>query len=312
MTKLNRLGNSNYITLLGHLGAIITVSAWGASFVFTKVLMEDGGFTPVEVYVYRFAVAYLLLLCFTFKKIFANNWKDELNLMICGVCAGSLYFITENYALKFTTTSNVSLLASISPIFTTILMGIVFRERIKFGVILGSIIAFIGVGCIIFSNGEGFEIKPKGDLLALSAAISWAAYSIVVKKLIPIYNSLFITRKLFFYGVITAIPLLMMQPEAYHFHLLLDFTHTEYIYSFLFLIVLCSVMAYLIWNETMKVLGPVTANNYLYAQPLVTMIIAALMINENITMLGYIGCVLIIGGLIISDKLKENKRFIRK
>ena len=312
MTKLNKHGFSNYITLLGHLGAIVTVSAWGASFVFTKVLMEDGGFTPVEVYVYRFAVAYLLLLCITFKKIFANNWKDELNLLICGVCAGSLYFITENYALKFTTTSNVSLLASISPIFTTILMGIVFRERIKFGVILGSVIAFAGVGCIIFSNGEGFEIKPKGDLLALSAAISWAVYSIVVKKLIPVYNSLFITRKLFFYGVISAIPLLMTQPEPFHFQLLLDFSHPEYIYSFAFLIVLCSVMAYLIWNETMKALGPVTANNYLYAQPLVTMIIAALMINENITMLGYIGCVLIIGGLIISDKLKESKRFIRK
>ena len=75
MIKQNKLANSNYITLLGHLGAIITVSAWGASFVFTKVLMEDGGFTPVEVYVYRFAVAYLLLLCITFKKIFANNWK---------------------------------------------------------------------------------------------------------------------------------------------------------------------------------------------------------------------------------------------
>ena len=84
MTKLNRLGNSNYITLLGHLGAIITVSAWGASFVFTKVLMEDGGFTPVEVYVYRFAVAYLLLLCFAFKKI-SHKFSDIVLSFAAGV-----------------------------------------------------------------------------------------------------------------------------------------------------------------------------------------------------------------------------------
>lgn len=298
--------------LLAHLGAVITVSAWGSSFICTKVLMQDGGFTPVEVYVYRFALAYLLLLTFTFKKIFSNNWKDEVNFLICGICAGSLYFITENYALFHTSTSNVSLLASISPIFTTILMAIVFKERIKSGVIIGSIIAFAGVACIIFSSGEGFEIKPKGDLLALTAAFSWAIYTIVVKKLIPIYNSFFITRKLFFYGTLTALPLLFAQETPYHINLLWDFSQPEYMLNLLFLVAMCSVMAYLVWNETMKNLGPVTANNYLYGQPLVTMIIAAIVLGESINFLGYTGCVLIIGGLIISDKLQNGIRFIKK
>ncbi len=305
-------GKSKYSMLLAHLGAVITVSAWGSSFICTKVLMQDGGFTPVEVYVYRFALAYLLLLTFTFKKIFSNNWKDEVNFLICGICAGSLYFITENYALFHTSTSNVSLLASISPIFTTILMAIVFKERIKSGVIIGSIIAFAGVACIIFSSGEGFEIKPKGDLLALTAAFSWAIYTIVVKKLIPIYNSFFITRKLFFYGTLTALPLLFAQEAPYHINLLWDFSQPEYMLNLLFLVAMCSVMAYLVWNETMKNLGPVTANNYLYGQPLVTMIIAAIVLGESINFLGYTGCVLIIGGLIISDKLQNGIRFIKK
>lgn len=305
-------GKSKYSMLLAHLGAVITVSAWGSSFICTKVLMQDGGFTPVEVYVYRFALAYLLLLTFTFKKIFSNNWKDEVNFLICGICAGSLYFITENYALFHTSTSNVSLLASISPIFTTILMAIVFKERIKSGVIIGSIIAFAGVACIIFSSGEGFEIKPKGDLLALTAAFSWAIYTIVVKKLIPIYNSFFITRKLFFYGTLTALPLLFAQEAPYHINLLWDLSQPEYMLNLLFLVAMCSVMAYLVWNETMKNLGPVTANNYLYGQPLVTMIIAAIVLGESINFLGYTGCVLIIGGLIISDKLQNGIRFIKK
>lgn len=297
-------GAKKYALIFAHLGALLTVSAWGCSFVSTKVLMVDGGLTPVETYVYRFVAAYLILLLFTFKRILSYNWKDELLFLVCGLCAGSLYFITENYALKYTSTGNVSLLASISPIFTTVLMALIYKVRMSPGVILGSIVAFAGVGCIIFSHGEGFVIRPTGDLLALSAAMSWAVYTVVVRRLMPLYNSFFITRKLFFYGVVTAVPLLLLQEAPLRLNILFDFSQPQYALNFLFLVVMCSICAYLIWNEAMKKLGPVTSNNYLYMQPLVTMIVAFFIFDEKIYLLGYIGCVLIIGGLIISDKLK--------
>lgn len=294
---------SKYLKILAHIGALLVMIAWGSSFLCTKVLMIDGGFSPVEMFVYRFAVAYILLLFLTFRKIMANNWKDELQFLICGLCAGSLYFITENYALKNTSAGNVSLLASMSPIFTAVLLSVFYKTKMKFGTILGSIIAFVGVGCIIFSNGEGFTIRPTGDLLALSAALSWAIYTIAIKRLSPIYTSLFITRKLFFYGVLTALPLLLIQDSPLHLLQLFDFNHADYIANFLFLVLFCSVAAYLIWNEVMKVLGSVTANNYLYLQPMVTMIAAYYVLDEEIAVIGYIGCALIISGLVVSDKL---------
>jgi len=297
-------GAKKYALVLAHLGALLTVSAWGCSFVSTKVLMVDGGFTPVEIYVYRFMAAYLILLLFTFKRVLSYSWKDELLFLVCGLCAGSLYFITENYALKYTSTGNVSLLASISPIFTTVLVSLIYKVRMTPGVILGSLVAFVGVGCIIFSHGEGFVIRPTGDLLALSAAMSWAVYTIVVKRLIPVYNSFFITRKLFFYGVVSAIPLLLLHDTPLRFGLLFDSSQPQYALNFMFLVVMCSLCAYLIWNEAMKSLGPVTSSNYLYMQPLVTMAVAFFIFDEKIYLLGYIGCILIIGGLIMSDKLK--------
>lgn len=300
------------LKLLAHLGAILTVTCWGVSFLSTKVLMVDGGFTPAEVYVYRFTMAYIILLLFTFRKIFSNSWRDEFQLFLCGICAGSLYFVTENYALKLTTTGNVSLLGSISPLFTTILMAIIFKERIKTGVIVGSVIAFIGVGCVIFSHGEGLEINPAGDLLAITASMAWAVYSVTVKRLAPIYSSLFITRKMFFYGVISAVPLLLIQKEPSHLDLVFNFSHPEYFLNFMFLVVMCSVVGYLIWNEGMKILGPVTANNYIYVQPLVTMVAGYFLLNEAIYTLGYVGCVLIIGGLVLADKWTTAKRFIRR
>ncbi|MCM1004679.1 MAG: DMT family transporter [Prevotella sp.] len=305
MTKTNKPIPNTSLKLLAHIGAIVTISCWGTSFVSTKVLMENGGFTPVEMFVYRFAVAYLLLLLLTCNKsLMSHNWKDELCFVACGVCAGSLYFITENFALRNTTASNVSLLASISPIFTTLLCGVFYKMKINGGVIIGSVIAFVGVGFVVFSgSADGLEIHPIGDTLALSAALSWGLYSIVVKRLIPIYNSFFITRKLFLYGVLTGLPVLFMQTEPYHLAELIDFGHPEYILNFAFLVIMCSVVSYLIWNETMKILGSVTANNYLYGQPIVTMIIGVSALGEPLTVLGCVGCVLIIGGLIVSDKL---------
>lgn len=303
---------SNYIKAIAHLGAFLTASAWGSSFLCTKVLMTDGQFSPVEMYVYRFALAYILLLIFTFRKILSDDWRDECLFLLCGVCAGSLYFITENYALQNTTTANVSLLGSISPLFTAAIMALVFRAKVGAGVVIGSVVAFFGVACVIFSNGEGFVLKPTGDLLALSASLSWAIYSIAVKRLIPLYSGLFITRKLFFYGVITALPFLFWQHsltgQPYHLANLFNFSRPEFGLNFLFLALFCSLFAYLIWNEVMRVLGPVATNNYLYLQPLVTMVAAYFVFGEQIHTLGYIGCVLILGGLIIADKLKLTSR----
>lgn len=307
---------SKYLIGLAHIGAFITASAWGSSFLSTKVLMVEGGFSPVEMYVYRFAAAYLLLLCFTFRHILANNWRDELQLMLCGVCAGSLYFITENYALNYTSTGNVSLLASVSPLFTAAIMALVFRVRVGSGVIIGSLVSFIGVACVIFAeciaSGSGIEIKPKGDLLALSAALSWAVYTLAAKRVIPLYSGLFITRKLFFYGVITGLPFLFIQHslsgEPYHIGLLFDMSTPHYLLNFMFLVIFCSLLAYLVWNQVMSILGPVVTNNYLYIQPLVTMIAAYFVLNEPIYPLGYVGCALIIGGLVMADKLKISPR----
>ena len=297
-------GLHRYLKPLAHLGAFLTVVAWGTSFISTKVLMEDAGLTPIEVYIYRFILAYLILLALTFKKIWANNWKDELQFMLCGICCGSLYYVLENYALLYTTTGNVSLLSSVSPLITTALTVLVFRTKVGAGVIIGSAIAFAGVACVIFSHGEGFELNPLGDLLALSTALSWAIYAIGIKRLVPSYSTLFVTRKLFLYGVVSAVPFLMIQAEPYHLEMILSPAHLEYMLNFVFLVGFCSIGGFLVWNESIRILGPVAANNYLYLQPLVTMVVAYFVFDEKIFMLGYIGCILIIGGLIIADKLK--------
>ncbi len=298
---------NNKIT--GHIGALITVICWGCSLIASKVLIDGAKMTPVEVYVYRFTLAYLIMLSITFKEIKSKSWADELQLALCGICSGTLYFLMENYALIYTTTGNVSLLSSISPIFTAILLAVIYKTKMRRGEIIGSIVAFIGVALVIMSEpiamGLGMEIHPIGDILSLSCALSWAVYSIAIKRLIPIYNTLFITRKLFFYGLVTSLPLLMIQKEPLHLHVLFDFSQPVYLLNMLFLAVMCSTMAYLLWNESIKIIGPLATNNYLYFQPPVTMIVGCLLLGETIYPFGYVGCVLVLLGLVIADKVKK-------
>lgn len=285
-----------------HLGALLTVTAWGVSFVSTKVLLEYG-INPTEVYVVRTLLAYLLVLCVCHKRIFSNSLRDELLFVSCGLCAGSLYFIAENTALEYTLVSNVSLIVTLSPLITTLLVGAIYKnERPGKGVLMGSLIAFLGVGCVIFNSSFVLDVKPLGDLLSLSAAVCWSVYSLVLRKLSAFYTVMFISRKTFFYGMVTAIPFLIAIPEHTPLDVYLQFDVWS---NFLFLGVFCSMIAFIIWAFTVKGLGAIKANNYLYVQPIITLIASALLLSEKVSIVGYVGCSLILLGVWISDRMSR-------
>lgn len=290
--------------LFYHLGAVITIIAWGASFISTKVLL-DHGLHPVEIYIYRFVLAYIMILCVCHDRFRSNSIKDEMLFALMGLCAGSIYFIAENTALQYTLVTNVSLITSMSPLLTAILIGILYKkERPPKEIIYGSLIAFMGVACVIFNSSFVLEINPLGDLLSLFAAISWSVYSIVLKKLNAVYTSLYITRKTFFYGVLTALPFLAIEPEISSPALLLQ---PEVWGNILFLGVFASMIGYLLWAMIVGQLGAIKASNYLYFQPVVTLVLSAIILHEAVTVIGYIGCAMILGGVWLSDYLCRKK-----
>ena len=282
-----------------HIYALFTVAVWGATFVSTKVLL-NAGLHAVEIYIYRFILAYILILPFC-KRLWANNLRDELLLALGGLTSGSTYFIAENTALKYTLVSNVSLLTSISPLVTTLLVGFFYKqEKPKAGVYVGSLVALVGVALVIFNGGMSLTIMPLGDLIAFSAAVSWAFYSIILRKLNVVYDALFITRKTFFYGIVTAIPFLAFEPEICDPAVLMQ---SDVLINLLFLGIVASMICYFIWALAVKELGTVKTNNYMYLQPVFTLVLAFFILDESISIIGYTGCALILGGLWLSEKL---------
>ena len=195
-----------------HLIAILTVAIWGLTFISTKVLINHG-LTPQEIFFYRFLIAYLGIWVISPKRLFTNNWQDELWLVAGGIFGGSLYFFTENTALGITQASNVSFIICTAPLLTTILSLLFYKsEKASKGLIYGSLLALMGVGLIVFNGSFVLKISPIGDLLTLLAALSWAFYSLIIKKMAGRYPTIFITRKIFFYGVLTILPAFLLHP----------------------------------------------------------------------------------------------------
>ncbi len=292
--------------LLAHLGALLCITVWGISFVSTKVLLNHG-MQPVEIYIYRFVLAYVLIILFKRTGWLSHNWRDEGLLCLCGILAGSVYFLAENFALQYTLVSNVSLLTATSPLITAFLVGILYKsDRPSGGMIIGSLVAFLGVGCIIFNSSFYVQIKPLGDMLALMAAVSWALYSLVLKKLNATYDVWFISRKTFFYGVLTSLPFLLVEPPRYN---IVDiFNDGAVLGNLLFLGIGASLIAYVLWAEAVRAMGALKANNYLYVQPIITMIFSMVCLHEVVTAIGYIGCALILGGLWLGDYLNRRSK----
>ncbi len=298
------LGKSSL--LFYHISALAIIAIWGGSFVWTRVLIVDG-LSPVEIYIYRFFIAYILIWIFCKKKLWSNSLKDEILLALCGICGGSIYFLAENNAVSYTLPSNVSLLTALAPLMTTMLIGLIYKnERPGKWIWIGSGIAMLGAAFIIFKNGFNLTVAPLGDLLALLAAFSWALYSLVLRKVDANYSAIFITRKTFFYGLLTAMPFYLAEPELMPFDRLMQ---TEILTNILILAVCASLIGYFVWSLTVQKLGAIKASNYLYFQPVATMIISAIEYEDDpITFVGCVGCVMIIAGVWLGDYMGKCER----
>mgnify|MGYP000790714664 FL=1 len=282
-----------------HLIAILTVSIWGLTFIATKVLIGYG-LTPQEIFFYRFLIAYAGIWIISPKRLFANRWKDEFWLMAGGIFGGSLYFFTENTALGITQASNVSFLICTAPLLTTILSLLFYKsEKATKGLIGGSLLALAGVGLVVFNGSVILKISPVGDLLTLLAALSWAFYSLIIRKMTGRYPTVFITRKIFFYGVLTILPAFLLHPLQPDLDILLK---PIVLSNLLFLAVLASLICYVLWNVVLKQLGTVRASNYIYLNPLVTMVASVIILHEQITWITLMGAACIILGVYLAEK----------
>lgn len=289
---------------IGHLAALITILIWGTTFVSTKVLLKE--FTPIEILFFRFTIGYITLLVVYPHRIKTLNLKQELYFVVAGLFGVTLYFLLENIALTYTLASNVGVIISIAPFFTAIFAHqFLDSEKLTLQFFIGFIVAILGIILIGFNENIVLNLSPLGSILAALAAIVWAVYSVLMKKLSGFhYNTIGCTRKVFFYGLFFMIPALFI----FNFKLDLNrFTSMSNLLNILYLGFGASALCFVTWNWSVKVLGAMKTSVYIYIVPVIAVVSSAILLHENITGVAIVGIILTLAGLFIS----EGKRIVK-
>lgn len=281
----------------GHLLALLTIVIWGTTFISTKILLVD--FRPVEILFIRFVMGLAVLLAVYPHRLKGTTRRQEVTFAAAGLCGICLYYLLENIALTYTMASNVGVIISVAPFFTAIFSKLFLREKEKLraNFFLGFFVAMTGIFFISF-NGAKLELNPMGDFLALAAAIVWACYSILTRKISEFgYNTIVTTRRMFLYGILFMLPALVLNFEPGRTR----FTNPIYLLNLIYLGVGASALCFVTWNFAVKVLGVIKVSVYIYMVPVITIITSVFILKEPVTWISAVGTVLAVAGLFLSE-----------
>ena len=288
---------------LGHIAAFVTILVWGFGFVSVVVLLRS--FTPAEILFFRFGLAMIALYIIYPKRMAKTTWRQELLFLAAGVSGVTMYFLLQDFALLHTAASNVSVIVAVSPVFTILLSWWLLKSgRPKGTFFLGALLALGGIGLISFGSSQ-LEVHPLGDFLAVLGALSWAIYCVVLKKISELgHHTIQVTRRVFFYGLIFLIPVIL----ASDFRLgLYRFLEWQNIGGIIYLGIASSALCFVFWNFSLKRLGPVKTSVYAYLIPLVAVGASIALLDEVITWSSGAGIALVLVGVLLSNR-KEKKR----
>ena len=285
-------------TASAHIAALVTILIWGTTFISTKVLLRV--FTPIEILFIRFAVGYLALWCVCPRRLRVAERRQEWYFAAAGLCGVTLYYLFENIALTYTLASNVGVIISIAPFFTAIFSCLFLHDRrptARFFV--GLLVAVAGICMISFGSEAALRLNPLGDILAVMAAVIWAAFSTITKKISGFgYNTIQTTRRTFFYGLVFMLPVLAVmgfrvEPAQMY--------SASVILNLLFLGLGASALCFVTWNFAVKILGSVRTSVYIYMVPVITAVTSAVILHEKLGAAAVVGILLTLAGLFLSE-----------
>ena len=282
----------------GHLFSLFTIFIWGTTFISTKILLKT--FSPIEILFIRFVIGYFALLALYPHRLNVKERKQELYFAGAGLCGITLYFLLENIALTYTFASNVGVIISIAPFFTAIFAHLLLAgEKMRAQFFIGFAVAVAGIFLISFNGSSQLKLNPMGDILAVLAAVVWAIYSVLTKKISGYhYHTILVTRRIFFYGLLFMMPVLFLfkfEPDMG------QIVKPVNLFNILFLGFGASAICFVTWNYALKILGAVKTSVYIYMVPVITVITSVLILHETITGTAVLGILLTLAGLFISE-----------
>ncbi|WP_025209943.1 DMT family transporter [Hippea sp. KM1] len=283
---------------------------WGVGFPIAKIGVE---------YIHPFCFAFIrfLLVSVLFAALFRLNpavlfekLRRNLRVLILMALSGIfLYGVFFLYALRFAKASDVSLISGANPIITAIIAWFVLKERLTALGVLGIVLSFLGIVFIVSKGNLGILLRMDfnaGDLLMLFATTMWAIYTVITKRSSKELTTSEAVCLVSFLGALMFLPLALFKCNPQMSYPLKAWGSLAYMVLF------STVFAFSAWYKGIAEIGASRASVFVNLVPVFGVITSVLLLNERLSLYELLGGLLVITGVIMTNKRAHNAYRVRK
>ena len=286
-----------------YLMLVLATLFWAGNFVVGKIAFIEN-IPPFSLTFFRWMLVWFILIPFTYKELFKLRKVilDNLSLLfLLGLTSVGLFNSFIYNALNFTQVINASLFNAVIPV-TIILFCFLFKiEKTNKFQILGLVISIFGILSIITRLDLNVLLTlnfNKGDILMIGAVISWGIYSAFLKKIKFEVSLLTLVHILCTLGLLTLIPQFLFELSQGKTAVV----DNNFVYCLIYLAIFPSIGSYYCWAGAVSIIGANRAGIFLSLIPLFSTILAVIFFDEKFIFFHFIGSVLIVLGLFLSNK----------
>ena len=283
--------------LTAQLKLVAAIAVWGGSFIATKLAV--GEVSPVVVVWSRFLIGLIILGWFAWRhgELAIPTWKDGLEFAFLGFMGITLHQWLQTSGLLTSEAATTAWIVSTTPVFMAVLGWLFLKERLGFAGSVGIVLATLGV-LLVVSKGSlagmfSGSFGHPGDVLILISAPNWAIFSVMSRPALQRHSAIKVTFYIMLFGwLFTSLQFF----AGWYWHEFSQLTSTGWI-AIAYLGVLCSALSYIFYNDGLQSLPASQVGAFLYLEPLVATLIAAVVLSEHIVLATLAGGVLILLGV---------------
>jgi drug/metabolite transporter (DMT)-like permease len=278
---------------------LVTVVVWALNFTVTRYALTHG-WHPLAYSSLRYSAGALLFAAVvsqTERSFRVGRRRDVLLLVLAAAIGIVLNQVSYVYAIKLTNATTVALILGITPIFTAIGAFLVGLERMRARFWAAAAVSFAGVALVALGAGEGgVKFDFVGDLLSVSTAATWAAYSILIAPLMRRYSPYRISAIVLLIGCVPLLALASRQIATQDFAGLGGLAWAAIVFATLGPLVLTNVL----WFRSVSIVGPSRATLFANIQPFIAAVFALLILSERLSVLQVAGGLAIGAGIVLA------------
>lgn len=283
-----------------HLAGIMYAVIFGFTFMFSKVAMDY--VSPIGLIAYRFLIAFLAFEVLRFSKVIKIRFekKHMKSLFLVAIFQPILYFLTETYGLRLTTSGEAGLMIAMIPIFVTLLSSIILREKPQPIQLLFIFLSVFGVIFIqLFKVQDGIAFEALGYLLLLGAVLSAAFFNIASRSASKQLKPYEITYFMMLYGAVifNVFYFVKLISEGRITDYVTNLYHIELVIPILYLGIVASIGGFFLVNFALSQAPAHITSIYSNLSTIVAIIAGALLLQEKLSYYHYIGSAMIIIGV---------------